>query len=67
MCIRVSHRVYTSIEGHYSVPKAAGLLGVGQANCVKIAVDERGQMLPQALEAAIACANKNLQERYSQV
>lgn len=46
-------RVYTSIEGHYSVPKAAGLLGVGQANCVKIAVDERGQMLPQALEAAI--------------
>lgn len=46
-------RVYTSIEGHYSVPKAAGLLGVGQANCVKIEVDERGQMRPEALEAAI--------------
>ena len=46
-------RIYTSIEGHYSVPKAAGLLGVGQSNVVKIPVDGRGQMLPESLESAI--------------
>ena len=46
-------RIYTSIEGHYSVPKAAGLLGVGQSNVVLIPADGRGQLLPEALEAAI--------------
>jgi len=45
---------YTSAEGHYSVPKNAGLAGIGRANVRAIAVDGRGRMLPEALAAAIA-------------
>ncbi|MFK7929305.1 MAG: aspartate aminotransferase family protein, partial [Myxococcota bacterium] len=46
-------RIYTSVDGHYSVPKAAALLGIGRNNVVKIPVDDRGRMLPAALEQAI--------------
>lgn len=46
-------RMYTSADSHYSVRKAAGLLGLGRANCVDIPVDAAGRMLPAALERAI--------------
>jgi glutamate/tyrosine decarboxylase-like PLP-dependent enzyme len=46
-------RVYTSEDCHYSVRKAAALLGIGRNNVIKIAVDARGRMLPDALRAAI--------------
>ncbi|MFT5478639.1 MAG: glutamate/tyrosine decarboxylase-like PLP-dependent enzyme [Planctomycetota bacterium] len=46
-------RVYTSVDSHYSVPKAAAILGVGRANVVGIPVDERGRMLAPALALAI--------------
>ena len=46
-------RVYTSVDSHYSVPKAAGILGVGRANVVRIPVDDRGRMLATALARAI--------------
>lgn len=46
-------RLYSSAEGHYSVAKAAAMLGLGRNNVVKIPVDDRGRMIPEALEAAI--------------
>jgi len=47
-------RVYTSEDGHYSVRKAAGMLGIGRDNVVKIPTDEAGRMRPEALSEAIA-------------
>jgi len=47
-------RVYSSVDAHYSIRKAASILGIGRENVVKIAVDARGRMDPQALAAAIA-------------
>ena len=46
-------RVYSSEECHYSVAKAAALLGIGLDNLVYIATDARGRMDPDALEEAI--------------
>ena len=46
--------VYTSAEGHYSIPKAAGILGLGRANVRRIATDDRGRMQVAALAAAVA-------------
>ncbi|MDF1797976.1 MAG: aminotransferase class V-fold PLP-dependent enzyme [Planctomycetota bacterium] len=46
-------RVYTSADSHYSVPKAAAMLGVGRSNVVRIPVDGRGRMLVSALASAI--------------
>ena len=48
--------VFTSTHAHYSIRKAAQLLGLGSRGVVKVAVDERGRMRPDALEAAIAAA-----------
>ncbi len=45
--------VYTSAEGHYSIPKAAGILGLGRANVRRIPVDDRGRMRVAELEAAL--------------
>ncbi len=36
---------YTSVEGHYSIKKNAGILGVGRHNVREIGVNERGEML----------------------
>lgn len=47
-------RVYTSELSHYSVAKAVTMLGIGLDNLVRVAVDERGRMDPQALRDAIA-------------
>ncbi|MCB9907705.1 MAG: cysteine synthase [Planctomycetes bacterium] len=46
-------RVYMSTHAHYSVPKAAAILGIGRANIVRIPVDKRGRMLAPALARAI--------------
>lgn len=46
-------RVYTSADSHYSVPKAAAILGVGRSNVIRIPVDKRGRMLAPALASAI--------------
>lgn len=44
---------YVNADGHYSVVKNAGILGMGRANVRKIPVDARGAMLPSALHAQI--------------
>ena len=46
-------RVYASAEAHSSIDKAARIAGVGQANLVKVATDERLALDPDALDAAI--------------
>ena len=51
-------RVYTSAESHYSVPKAAAILGIGRQNVVRIPTDPRGRMLAPALAAAIESDRK---------
>ena len=44
---------YTSVEGHHSLDKSAGLLGLGRNALRRIAVNERLQLQTQQLEAAI--------------
>jgi glutamate/tyrosine decarboxylase-like PLP-dependent enzyme len=46
--------VYTSAEGHYSIPKAAGIVGLGRRQVRAIAVRRDGGMDPDALAAALA-------------
>ncbi len=45
--------VYTSEDSHYSVPKAAALLGLGREQVRWIGVDGRGRMRVDLLRAAI--------------
>lgn len=68
LCARNAHRenarngglqgpplvLYASELSHYSIPKMAGVIGVGRENVRRIAVDERGRMRPEALATAIA-------------
>jgi len=44
---------YTSAEGHHSLDKSAGLLGLGRNSLRRIAVNERLQLQTEQLEAAI--------------
>lgn len=44
---------FTSVEAHYSIKKATHWLGLGLDNLRLIATNERGQMCPIALEAAV--------------
>jgi sulfinoalanine decarboxylase/sulfinoalanine decarboxylase/aspartate 1-decarboxylase len=44
---------YASACCHYSVPKAAGILGIGRDNLRHVKVDERGRMIPSALRERI--------------
>lgn len=44
---------FTSVEAHYSLKKATHWLGLGLDNLQLIATNERGQMCPAALAAAI--------------
>jgi aromatic-L-amino-acid decarboxylase len=46
-------RAYTSNQAHSSVEKAAMAIGLGRAGIVKVDVDEKFQLVPAALEAAI--------------
>jgi aromatic-L-amino-acid/L-tryptophan decarboxylase len=45
--------VYASSESHHSLDKSTGLLGIGRKALRRVTVDERLQMDPGALEAAI--------------
>src|SRR4051794_19346263 len=47
-------RVYASAEAHSSIEKACMTLGLGRASFVRIPVNERFEMEPDALAAAIA-------------
>lgn len=50
-------RILASAEGHFSVVKAARLMGLGDDAVVPVAVDRRHRMDPVALERALAaCA-----------
>jgi len=45
--------IYASVESHYSIMRAAGLLGIGRNQVRKIATDDAGRMDPVALTLAI--------------
>ncbi|KAG7794623.1 hypothetical protein KL929_004691 [Ogataea haglerorum] len=45
--------IYTSVHSHYSVEKAAILLGLGANSVFKIPVDKKGRMLVSELEKTI--------------
>jgi aromatic-L-amino-acid/L-tryptophan decarboxylase len=47
-------RVYASEEAHSSIDKACMTLGLGRASLVRIPTNERFELRPNALEAAIA-------------
>ena len=44
---------YASAESHHSLDKSAGLLGIGRKALRRVTANDRAQMDPQALEAAI--------------
>jgi len=44
---------YTSEASHYSIKKNAAICGVGTEQIRKIAIDEKGLLIPEALEEAI--------------
>lgn len=46
-------RIYLSADGHYSVAKNAGLLGLGRANVRSVPVDGLGRMRADLLQAMI--------------
>lgn len=45
--------VFTSTHAHYSIRKAAQLLGIGSRGVIRVAVDAHGRMLPAALQQSI--------------
>lgn len=49
-------RMYALVNGnaHYSMDKAANILGIGGDQLIKVAVDERGAMIAAALEEELA-------------
>jgi aromatic-L-amino-acid decarboxylase len=47
-------RVYASAEAHSSIEKACMTLGLGRASLVRIPVNERFELMPHALDVAIA-------------
>ncbi|MCB5189203.1 aminotransferase class V-fold PLP-dependent enzyme [Methylobacillus arboreus] len=55
-------RILTSEFSHYSIRRAAGIMGLGVEAVIAVAVDEQGRMLPQALKQAHeACAQNQEQ------
>lgn len=48
--------LFTSAHGHYSLEKAAQMFGFGSSNVRGVAVNEQGQMRPDALGKAIDAA-----------
>jgi len=46
-------RVYCSTQTHSSIDKAVRIAGIGSKNLIKVAVDQRLAMIPDALEQAI--------------
>ncbi|XP_017291601.1 acidic amino acid decarboxylase GADL1 isoform X1 [Kryptolebias marmoratus] len=50
--------VFTSQESHYSISKAAALMGIGTKNVHMVPTDKRGKMIPSALEEQIESAKR---------
>ncbi|XP_004560128.1 acidic amino acid decarboxylase GADL1 [Maylandia zebra] len=48
--------ILTSQECHYSISKGAALMGIGTKNVYTVPTDERGRMIPSALEEKIKLA-----------
>ncbi|PGH35514.1 glutamate decarboxylase [[Emmonsia] crescens] len=48
--------LFTSAHGHYSIEKAAQMLGFGSSAVWSVPVDEKGQMIPQSLEDLVVKA-----------
>ncbi|KAF7727604.1 hypothetical protein EC973_007365 [Apophysomyces ossiformis] len=46
-------KVFTSAHSHYSIEKAALVLGLGTDNVIKVPADDRGRMRPDELERLI--------------
>lgn len=44
---------FVNSEAHYSMDKAANILGIGSNQLVKVAINSRGEMVPEALEEAL--------------
>jgi len=45
--------MYTSQHHHYSIKGGASAIGLGTDNCVQVACDERGKMIPEELEKLV--------------
>lgn len=45
--------ILTSPESHYCIERAAGILGLGVDNCLRVAIDEAGRMAPVKLARQI--------------
>lgn len=50
---------FVSQDAHYSMDKAANILGIGTSHLVKIPVNDRGEIIMSALEDEIAAVVKN--------
>ncbi|PYH93282.1 glutamate decarboxylase [Aspergillus ellipticus CBS 707.79] len=50
-----NHRfvLFTSAHGHYSIEKAAQMLGLGSSSVWPVPIDAQGRMIPSALEALV--------------
>lgn len=51
--------VYASIDSHYSIRKACGMIGIGRSNLRLVPVDVRGRMVPEALNTMISTDKVN--------
>jgi len=51
--------LFTSVDGHYSLEKAAQMCGLGSSAVISIPVDSQGRMIPSALEEAIKSAKSS--------
>ncbi len=63
--VSVSRLVFLASEdAHFSFSKAANLLGLGKDGWVRVRTDERGRVLPEAMEAALVRARENGREPF---
>ena len=47
---------FCSEQSHYSYRKSAMVMGLGSDNMIKVPCDERGEMIPEALEREVIAA-----------
>jgi glutamate decarboxylase len=50
--------LFTSAHGHYSLEKAAQMIGLGSSNVISVEIDDKGCMIPSALDEAIEKAKR---------
>ncbi len=51
--------VFTSDQAHYSLLKAANVIGIGMNQVVKVKTNSKGQMIPEELQKAIETEKQN--------